>query len=99
MAESHLIELLKDFKCSHTNNRKRNALSEQCLNASTSDLEELSQLLSNSPDTYLPILQTFISHLCNNPRATHKQNTLSDFTLLIFTIIITKNIHHSDIPD
>ena len=102
MDERHLIELLKNFTDSHDKWKRNNALLEQwerSFNASSSDLEKLSQLLNSSPDTYLPILQTFISHLRNSSRATHKQNTLSDFTLLIFTIIITKNIHHSDIPD
>jgi hypothetical protein len=97
MDKRHLIELLKDFASSR-DKWKRNALLERCLNASTSDLLELS---SSSPDNYLPILRTFISHLCNeSSRATYKRNTaLSDFALLIITIIIMKNIHYSDLPD
>jgi hypothetical protein len=97
MDKRRLIELLKDFEGSH-DKWKRNALLERCLNASPSDLLELS---SGTPDNYIPILRAFISHLCNeSSRATHKRNTaLFDFTILTITIVITKNIYHSDIPD
>jgi hypothetical protein len=95
-----LIELVKDFTNSQNNDElEQNALLKQCLNASKSDLEELSNIL---PDTYLPTLQTFISLLCNeNSRERiKKQNTaLHNFISLLITTIIIKNLNHSDISD
>src|ERR1044072_3584039 len=98
-----LFELLKDFINFHDDKRKQNALLEQCLNASKSDLEELSKLLRSSPEDYLPIVKTFVSHLYNEksratPRIKKQSAELLNFTSLLITIIIIKNLHHSDIP-
>src|SRR5205823_13174612 len=78
----------------------------RCINA-RSDLEEfldeLSQLLSYSPDIYLP---SFISHVCNESSGITPNVNLQarwcttppNFTSLLITIAIIKNLHLSDIP-
>src|SRR5581483_3990229 len=94
----NLIELLRSFTDPQNanNRRKQNALLEQCLNASQSDLENLSLLLGNSPDI-LPTLKTFISHLYSH--AKNRSTIFSNFTSNFVVIIITRNLHHSGNPD
>src|SRR3954447_16369332 len=70
MDERPLIDLLEDLTDSqHDDEKKRDALLERCLSASKFELEEflddLSQLLGDSPGTYLPTLKTFTLHLRN----------------------------------
>ncbi|RIA86623.1 hypothetical protein C1645_325835 [Glomus cerebriforme] len=111
MNENRLIELLEDLSGSQNDyQQKQNDLLVLCLNAPRSELEkffdELSQLLDYTPETYLPTLQTFISHIYDknsgailniNLRA-RWNTTLPDFISLFITNVIIKNLHHSDIP-
>ncbi|PKY21480.1 hypothetical protein RhiirB3_409485 [Rhizophagus irregularis] len=102
-----LIELLEGLTGPQNNDGQlQNALLERCIKASGSELkeflDELSQLLCESPNIYLPVLQLFISHLRDESsriiRRRNLQNTvLLDFFSMLITIVIMNNLHHSDI--
>lgn len=108
MDEKLLIELLEGLTGPQNNDgRLQNALLERCFKASGSDLkeflDELSQLLHESPHIYLSALQIFISHLRDESlrviRRRNLQNTvLLDLFSKLITIVIIMNLHHSDIP-
>ncbi|RIA97777.1 hypothetical protein C1645_228267 [Glomus cerebriforme] len=103
-----LIELLEDLtKSQNDDGQKHDALLEHCLGASESDLDEFLEDISSSLITYLPTLQIFISHLYKkflkaspslNLQARWK-TSLDKFVSLLITIVITNNLHNSDIPD
>jgi len=87
----------------------QNALVKRCFSSSDSDLDEfvgeLSQLLRNSPNDYIPTLSTFTSHLCDDSSRNYlrlnsqKWNSkLSDFASLLITVVIMQNLDHSDTP-
>lgn len=112
MDKRPLIELLEGLTDSqHDVEKKRDALLERCLSASKLELEEflddLSQLLGDSPGTYLPTLKTFTLHLRNkfkSPLAILKFNSqtkwntsLPNFTSQIIIVVIKKNLRHSNI--
>jgi hypothetical protein len=108
MADKLLIELLEGLTSPQNNDGQlQNALLERCFKASkwelTEFLDELSQFLLDSPDIYLPTLQIFTSHLRDEStriiRRRNLQNTvLLDLYSKLITIVIMKNLHHSDIP-
>src|SRR5688572_21426057 len=109
MDEKLLIELLEGLSGPQNDNGQvRNALLERCLKASGKELkeflDELSQLLRDSPNVYLPTLQTFILHLrdeYSRSRTTRRRNlqntALPNFVSMLITVVIMQNLLHSDI--
>src|SRR5437868_5362904 len=97
-----LIELLEAITDSQNDDGQMwDALLKRCLSASRSELEEFLDELSQSPDTYIPILRTFTFHICNKYSRTipslnlqAKWNTtIPNFAMLLITIVIMKNLH------
>jgi hypothetical protein len=105
MDEKLLIELLERL----SGPQEKNALTERCLKPSGSELkeflDELSQLLRDSPDNYLPRLQTFITHLREYFSTARRRNLrnaaqgLANFVSMLITVVIIKNLLYSDIPN
>ncbi|CAG8547507.1 18433_t:CDS:10 [Acaulospora morrowiae] len=100
--ERPLIELLEEL--SDSQNRCRSAFLERCLKASSSELEEffneLSQSLNNSCDDYLAKLQTFASYLYDEYSRTIRRLNLTpdfiNFISMLITYVIIENLGHSD---
>ncbi|GBC01906.1 hypothetical protein RclHR1_04380007 [Rhizophagus clarus] len=107
MDEKLLIELLEGLTSPQNNDgRLQNELLERCFKASglklKEFLDELSQLLYESPHIYLSALQIFTSVLRDGSlrviRRRNLQNTvLLDLFSKLITIVFIKNLHHSDI--
>ncbi|RIA95504.1 hypothetical protein C1645_480447 [Glomus cerebriforme] len=108
MDERLLIELLEGLTGPQNDDGQlQNVLLERCIKTSSSELkeffEELSQLLRDSPNDYLPILQTFITFLRDDSsrvirRRNLKFSGLLDFYSKLITIVIMQNLGLSDIP-
>ncbi|CAG8476933.1 5442_t:CDS:10 [Acaulospora colombiana] len=94
MDGKQLIELFDDFASSQDNDGKaRDALFDGCLNASTRELDdffnELSDLLPHSLDTYLPALINYLSY----PR---NRSSTSDFASILINVVIARNLRYFD---
>ncbi|CAG8793743.1 5997_t:CDS:1, partial [Acaulospora morrowiae] len=89
---------------SDSQDRCRSAFLERCLKASSSELDEffneLSQFLNNSCDDYLPKLQTFTSYLYDEYSRTIRRLYLTshfiNFISMLITSVVIKNIGNSD---
>ncbi|CAG8607873.1 45495_t:CDS:10 [Gigaspora margarita] len=93
-----LIELLESLEIN--NKETRDILLMRCLNASSLELEEffdeLSGLISQYPDIYMPALKTYLSYLYEQSLY---NNVLSNFASMLVTIVMISNLHYSDIPE
>ncbi|UZO21754.1 uncharacterized protein OCT59_014139 [Rhizophagus irregularis] len=95
-----IIKLLddSDFE-SNDNEQKWDNLLKRCINASKSDLDEFLVKLSSSLDIYLSKLKIFTSYLRKKylQVAPVKNVLFAKFISLLITIVITENLHKSDI--
>ncbi|CAG8480420.1 12096_t:CDS:10 [Ambispora gerdemannii] len=99
MDNNSLIELFESFAGSESDGQKLHILMERCHAASSYELEdfvnELSELLCNSFELYIPTLKTFLSQLLEEyPR---RNTALQKFSSLLTDRIIIQNLHQCDI--
>ncbi|KAF0550861.1 p-loop containing nucleoside triphosphate hydrolase protein [Gigaspora margarita] len=93
-----LIELLESLE--NNDKETRDILLMRCLNASSLELkeffDELSDLISQYPDIYMTALKTFLSYIYEQSSF---NNVLSNFVSMLITIVMISNLHYSDIPE
>ncbi|CAG8534857.1 6439_t:CDS:2, partial [Racocetra persica] len=96
-----LIEILEGLAGSGCNDKEsQDVLLTRCLNASSQELkeffDELSELLCQYPDIYIPTLEAYLSYLYKK-YSCNSDSRLSNFTSMLITITMVGNLRYSDI--
>ncbi|CAG8616353.1 9660_t:CDS:10, partial [Ambispora leptoticha] len=107
MDDNPLIELFEDLADSENDEKKLHALIKRCHTASSRELkdfvDELSELLCNSFDSYIPTLKTFLSQLLEEYSKRHillskyNNTALQNFPSLLTDCIIVQNLPQCDL--
>ncbi|CAG8532736.1 4901_t:CDS:10 [Ambispora leptoticha] len=106
MEDNSLIELFEELTDSENDDEKLHILVKRCCTASSSELEdfinELSELSCYSFELYIPFLKAFLSQLLKYSKRptllTKYTSAFQKFPSLLIKYVVMQNLHQCDIP-